>query len=42
MLDLRNTLKYHVHFLHVLDLPAADIIRQYTNLQKGFIHLIYV
>ena len=39
---LRNMLKYHVHFLHVLDLPAADIIRQYTNLQKGFIHLIYV
>ena len=42
MLDLRNMLKYHVPFLHVLDLPAADIIRQYTNLQKGFIHLIYV
>ena len=42
MLDMTNMLKYHVHFLHVLDLPAADINRQYTNLQKGFIYLIYV
>ena len=38
MLDMTNMLKYHVHSLHVLDLPAADIIRQYTNLQKGFIY----
>ena len=42
MLDLTNMLKYRVHFLHVLDLPAADIIRQYTSLQKGFIYTIYV